>query len=418
MKYTKKEFYKNFYNNNLFRDFLFVKTNPTIKYNTESPKISYSNEFNSVNQTKKNILNFLIKYANPKLKLHGALYSQVTYYKTINAFKDKSESDRNVNCLFFDFDSDADELHDLKNEIKTAYENLTGKDRIKKISEIQNEYQNILFDSDLLDKPFNDAKKLYDYFKSNNITPYTVFSGSKGIHLYIFFDECKLNNYSEISYKLANSYKSALNLETVDLAVNKDAIARKSRVIYSKHETSGLFTTPFDIESDSIADILHSAEKQQLMEFNLSDYAITDDEFVGVLKSIDATINEKNAEIISEKKKLKPTINGNSISDADKDAIFSDMRILLKLILGNPVREFTDYNTYNCPFHDDKSPSARVYKNNFLCATDNLHLNYFEFIRKYFDLTPDDDSKESKFASDERVKEKMKELKMLVMKEN
>ncbi len=407
MKYTKKQFYKNFYNNNLFRDFLFVKTNPTIKYNTESPKISYSNELNSVNQSKKNILNFLIKYTNHKLKVHGALYSQVTYYKTINAFKDKSESDRNVNCLFFDFDSDADELHDLKNEIKTTYENLTGKDRIKKISEIQNEYQTILFESDLLKKPFNDAKKLYDYFKSNNITPYTVFSGSKGIHLYIFFDECKLNNYSEISYKLAESYKSTLNLPTLDLAVNKDAIARKSRIIYSKHETSNLFATPFDIESESIADVLEKSKKQRIEQFNLSNYIIADDNFVGVLKNVDAEITAKTEIIVAEKKKWNQAINGAAISDAEKDEIFSDMRVLLKVIIGDPVKEFKNYNSYNCPFHDDNSPSARVYKNNFLCATENLHLNYFDFIRKYFDL-PDDDT----------VKDKMNELKKLVMNQN
>ena len=83
------------------------------------------------------------------------------------------------------------------------------------------------------------------------------------------------------------------------------------------------------------------------------------------------------------------------------------MRILLKVIIGDPVREFKNYNSYICPFHDDNSPSARVYKNNFLCATENLHLNYFDFIRKYFDL-----------ADDDAVKEKMKELKKLVMQQN
>lgn len=400
MKYTRKEFYSNFYKSHYLRDFLFKKLNPRAKYDTESPYLPYKENLDY----NRNIKNFLIKYTNPKNKIHGALYGQLTYYKTIGDLRIKDETARFSNCLFFDFDSDADELHDLKTEIKVAYGNLTGRNLFKRIAEIQKDYQDILFTTDILEKPFNDAKKLYDFFKSNNIPCYTVFSGSKGIHLYIFFDECKLLNYSDISYKLANSYKSALDLPTLDLAVNKDAIARKSRVIYSKHETSNLFATPFDIESESIVDVLEKSRKQNITEFNLHDYRIIDDNFVGVLKNIDAEISAKNEIIIAEKKKWNQAINGGKISDAEKDAIFSDMRILLKVIIGEPVREFKNYNSYKCPFHDDNSPSARVYKNNFLCATENLHLNYFDFIRKYFDL-PDDDA----------VKDKMKELKMLVM---
>lgn len=403
MRYTRKQFYLDFYKNHLLRDFLFVKSNPNAKYDTESPYLPYAADLDY----NRNIRNFLIKYSNPKNKMHGALFSQLTYYKTIGDLRIKDESERYANCLFFDFDVDADELHDLKTEIKIAYGDLTGNDRLKRIAEIQKEYQQLLFTTDILEKPFNDAKKLYDFFKSNNIKCYTVFSGSKGIHLYLFFDECKLINYSEISYKLANSYKSALDLTTLDLAVNKDAIARKSRVIYSKHETSNLFTTPFDIESESISDVLEKSRKQKIKPFDLSDYTISDDNFVATLKNIDADISAKNEIIIAEKKKWNKAINGAAISDAEKDAIFSDMRILLKVIIGDPVREFKNYNSYSCPFHDDKSPSARVYKNNFLCATENLHLNYFDFIRKYFDL-PDDDA----------VKDKMKELKKLVMQQN
>lgn len=404
MRYTKKEFYLNFYNNHLFRDFLFVKTNPNLK--PDIPFLPYNANVNF----KGSILNFIIKNTNPKNKNHGSLFYQLTYYKNISGLRSKSESERYSNCLFFDFDSDSAELHNLKDKIKFAYLELTGNDRLKRIAEIQSEYQNILFTTDILEKPFNDAKKLYDFFKSNNINCYTVFSGSKGIHLYIFFDECKLSNYSEISFKLANSYKSALKLSTLDLAVNKDAIARKSRVIYSNHETSNLFTTPFNIETDSINDVLEKSRKQKVEPFNLNDYIIKDANFIKTLKDINAEITAKNEIIVAEKEKLHEKTNSGRItgsgriSDSDKDAIFSDMRILLKVIIGDPVREFADYNSYKCPFHDDNSPSARVYKNNFLCATENLHLNYFEFIRKYFNL-PDDDA----------VKEKMKKLKKLVI---
>ena len=400
MRYTRKQFYQNFYNNQLLRDFLFVKANPNAKYYTESPYLPYESNIDF----KKSISNFLIKYSNPKNRLHGALFSQLTYYKSIGDFRSKDESNRYCNCLFFDFDSESEILHDLKDEIAVAYDKLTGKDRLNRIAEIQQQYQNVLFTSDILEKPFNDAKKLYDYFKSNNIKPFTVFSGSKGVHLYIFFNECKLSNLSEISYTLAESYKTGLNLDSLDLSVNKDAIARKSRVIYSKHESSNLFNTPFDIESESIADVLEKSRKQKVEPFNLADYTIADDNFVNTLKSIDTTVTAKNNEIIAEKKKLNKLNNAAGISDAEKDDIFSDMRILLKLILGEPERVFKKYNTYKCPFHDDKNPSARVYKKNFLCASENLHLNYFEFIRKFYDLNSDDE-----------VKEKMADLKKLVM---
>lgn len=403
MIYKKNDFYYDFYNNHFYRDFIFVNSNKKLKYDTESPYLPYDPNVDF----KRNIINFVLKQTNPNSKIQGAFYSQLTYYRNIGDLRIKNESDRFCNCLFFDFDADDEKLYDLKNEIKKSFDDLTGKDRIKRINEIQKEYQNILFTSDVLDKPFADAKKLYDFFKSNNVNCYTVFSGSKGIHLYCFFDECKLINYSAISNKLAESYKLSLGLSTLDLAVNKDAIARKSRVIYSKHETSNLFATPFDIESESIVDVLENSRKQNIKSFVLDDYVIKDNNFVKVLKSIDNDVQSKNDIIVAEKKKFnnKSVANGNiTIANADEDLIFKDMRILLKLILGEPVKEFKHYNSYLCPFHDDHSPSARVYEKNFLCATDNLHLNYFDFIKKYYGL-----------ADDNEVKEKMKELKNLVV---
>ena len=211
MRITRKQFYKNFYNNHLFRDFLFV--DPTGK--TKSPYLP--NDANV--DFERNISNFLIKYSNPKSNFNGSLYSQVTYYKTIGGLRDKAESERYANMLFFDFDVESDELHRLKNEIKNTYNDLTGKQRLNQVKNLQLEYQNLLFETDVLEKPLNDAKTLHSYLKSNNINSYAVFSGSKGIHLYVFFDECKLRNYTDISYKLAESYKSGLKLDTLDLSV-------------------------------------------------------------------------------------------------------------------------------------------------------------------------------------------------------
>ena len=76
------------------------------------------------------------------------------------------------------------------------------------------------------------------------------------------------------------------------------------------------------------------------------------------------------------------------------------MRELCKLLIGEPAYVRENYNKYNCPFHDDKVPSAIAGKAYFTCYGCNLKLNYFEFIRKFFSL-----------ESDDEVKQKMRELK-------
>ena len=96
MRYTRKRFYQNFYNNHLLRDFLFLKANPNAKYDTESPYLPYNADIDF----NKSISNFIMKYTNPSAKfLHGALISQLTYYKSIGDFRSKDESSRYCNCL-------------------------------------------------------------------------------------------------------------------------------------------------------------------------------------------------------------------------------------------------------------------------------------------------------------------------------
>ena len=75
------------------------------------------------------------------------------------------------------------------------------------------------------------------------------------------------------------------------------------------------------------------------------------------------------------------------------------MRELLKVVVGEPAREYEGYNSYICPFHDDHNPSALVYPKRFYCRGCNLNFNYFEFLRKFYGL-----------ESDDEVKKKMKEL--------
>ena len=69
------------------------------------------------------------------------------------------------------------------------------------------------------------------------------------------------------------------------------------------------------------------------------------------------------------------------------------MRNLARLVLGEPVKEYNDYNVYLCSFHDDHHPSARLYRRNFLCEACGVHYKYFEFIKHYFGLKSDKETK-------------------------
>ena len=52
-----------------------------------------------------------------------------------------------------------------------------------------------------------DARKLAEYFKRLGIRTYTVFSGSKGLYLYVFLLKLYLSNISQVTLKLATKFK-------------------------------------------------------------------------------------------------------------------------------------------------------------------------------------------------------------------
>lgn len=71
----------------------------------------------------------------------------------------------------------------------------------------------------------------------------------------------------------------------------------------------------------------------------------------------------------------------------------------------NLVKSYEIYDKYKCVFHEDKSPSAIVGVKNYTCYSENCKinkLNYFDFIKEWFQL-----------ATDDEVKEKMAELQEL-----
>lgn len=392
MKLNLKEYYRNFFNQKYLRDLRYIKTSKINKTGKNVYNDILKIKYELRNQPYKQFLPFLIN--NNHNGLNGNLFYQLFYYKNYDDYLLKLENKRFNDRLFFDFDIEDSRITRIKNNFQYAYNTLTGKERIQLIKKSRNQLQDLIIKDDLLFNVFNESKKLINYFESRNIKPYFIFSGFKGFHINVFFKEAKLKCISDISYSLANNYKKELNLKYLDLNVNKDAISRVQRTPLIKHEKTGLYTKPLNNEvtyDDFLTIIKKNNNKVDL--FNIQDYIIPNNKLIKLNNKFKI---EKLKKEISKPLEIKATgFNTNNL--------FKDMRNLSKLLLGEPVRIYKEYNSYKCPFHDDKNPSVRIYKNNFLCVTCNLSLNYFQFIKKYYKLKTDDD-----------VKLKMQELNLIV----
>ena len=193
-------------------------------------------------------------------------------------------------------------------------------------------------------------------------------------------------------------------MDTLDLNV-ADSLKRVKRIPYSKHERTLLYTTPFDRD-------LSYDELLKMIKRNSGEPILFEKEEYIAPKSFTKDIVLLNQDIrkleMERKKKIEEL---NKLSNANKDhhyfsnysvkrdSIFSDMRELCKVLLGEPSHEYKKYNSYKCPFHDDNNPSALVYERVFVCKACNLKLKYFDFIKKLFNL-----------KSDDEVKQKMREI--------
>ena len=277
--------------------------------------------------------------------------------------------------LFFDFDVDSEKASAIKKEILDTQSNIVGNKRKEKIKSLQSEYRSLIFEEDLLEKPFKEATKLCNYLQNKEINPYLIVSGSKGFHVNVFFNEVQLNQIGPISEHLATLFKKNLGLETLDLAVNRDAYRRLQRVPYSINSKTGLYCQPISKEL-SYDDVLDSiAEKDNTpIEFDINKY-YAPATFNDLLKSLN---DEFNKEIKIENKAQKLTINKSTRNyDLFKDV---DLRDLAFLTLGEPVAIYENRNTYCCPFHDDNHASAVAFDKRFYCSACGANLNRYDFV--------------------------------------
>lgn len=330
-----KEFWSEFYNNNLNRRLSVIQ-------NT-----GYPINYDMWNWKEGRFLNLV------EMNRHNNnLYASLTYVIGNQNYKDVDKQYRYTDRLFFDFD--------VEDSLKF---------------ETTEELEDLLIESELLNKPFKDMLKVYDYFKSKNINSYPLFSGSKGFHLYIFLEPSTIPAINYATIRLGTRLEKELNLTTLDFAPLKDPISRIARVPFSLNEKTNLYCCPIN-PTDDFKTILKKSKKPEPTEFNFNEYKAPAD-FTKQLHIL--AIREKDK---VEQKKHQNIHRNTSYNNSNSSTENIDLINIVTSYLGSPERQYNGYVMFKCPFHYDNKPSMWVNTKAFGCYSCEEKGNYYDFIKQ------------------------------------
>jgi hypothetical protein len=374
-----KNYYTSYYNRNFLRDYRYIYSDKSEhKYNDILQEQSYNRWDNSNVKA----LNFLTTKRHRGS--NGSFYYTLSYFKSLEDFHKGYDVLKYSDRLFFDFDIADDRVDGIKKQMQDVYKSSDAvDDKVDQLQQLKMKFQKLIFDDDLLYDVFVEASRLCDYLESIKLTPFLIFSGSKGFHINIFFDEMQLNQISRISYHLFKVYQQKLGLKYLDEVVNKDAIGRSQRVQYVYHPNTDLLTQPINRECsyDDVVDVIeHNTRKP--ISFCMSDY-IAPAGFTKFLQKLNSKfsatsdIQQMNNNVKQQKKeeersKLKFT-------DYSNEPLDIDMRELVRAY-GIDGVDRGDRISIKCPFHNDNNPSAVVNSKGIYCSSCNKTFNYYDFI--------------------------------------
>lgn len=377
-----KEYYSNYYNHNFNRDFRYIfddKTNFNQVFNQKKLSIKSNAESRA--------LHFLTKAEH--LGHDGLLGGEITYFKTIPEYKENDISLRWSDRLFFDLDIEDLRVEMIKEEMKKAYEELKGIELKFRLEELQSDFRDLIFNSDLLFPTFQEAKKLCQYLEGLGLKPYLIFSGAKGFHVNLFFNEVRLQNLSQISRLFAKTFADKLNLKYLDYAVfdRKKAQRRLQRCQYIHHSKTDLLTIPIpDIYDYDDALAIIEKQNRRPIEFDFNEYSKSSGEFRDSLIYNDKEFQRINArrerelqkENEEKRRKMKKRYGANYKNYQD-----ISMVDLFRHYGGEVIKEDSEKAIVRCLFHGaDRNPSAVIFKNSnyFHCSSCGKTLNYYSFI--------------------------------------
>ena len=395
-----KEYYSNYYNQEFFRDFRYIFDGLQLENNKKlcfDGKIRYNNVFNADKISSK---------SNPEIRANhfmtrndhdghlGLLGGEITFFKSYDEYKAGDIYQRWSDRQFYDLDIESEQVESIKNDIKkdlTKFmdHEFNKKELMKKMADHKSDFRNLIFNEDLLYPTFQEAKRLCLFLEDMGLKPYLIFSGSKGFHCNLLYQEARIINLSQVSRLFAKTFSDKLNLKYLDYAVfdRKKAQRRLQRCQYHFHSKTDLTTIPIpDIyDYDEFMGILKK-KKHRPIEFDFDEYAQSSGSFRESLIYNDKQFTmlnerrqrEKKKENDERRKRLQKKYKGKYKNYQD-----ISMVELFSAYGGEIIKEESDKAIVRCLFHGaDRNPSAVIFKNSnyFYCSSCGKTLNYYGFI--------------------------------------
>lgn len=301
-------------------------------------------------------------------------YVSTHNYRTVDNLKHKRSDVVIFDRFYFDFDVDHTESKSIKYKLKNLRSHGLSH-AIDLQNKLKKRFQSLIINDKIAKPAIDEAKEFAQLFKNEfGKEPALFFSGSKGCHAYTFFESVNLINPNRTVAHFAKSIKQKFDLNTMDLAVNKDTVSRIARVPYSRHNYTDLTVVPFKI-TDSYNKIMMKSLNPVIEHFDIENHLTNLNEH---LKKIDKIL-DWNYKVEVERKKRFIS------SPKNRYWKILDHRDFFKQILGEPAKEYEHYNMYNCPFpdHDDNHPSFQVHITGYKCHGCGKNGNYWEFIKDY-----------------------------------
>lgn len=400
LKKPLKEYYRSYYNGEFFRDFRYIydglklENNKTLCFDgiTRYNDVFNAKKLNEKSDAEARALNFITQ--SKHMGHLGLLGGEISFFKSYDEYKYGDIYERWNDRQFFDLDIESEKVDIIKDAIKKSlaeYQKgkLSKKELSKDIRIQKSDFKDLIFNDDLLYPTFQEAKKLCLYLEELGLKPYLICSGSKGFHVNIFYDECRIQNLSQVSRLFAKSFSDKLNLKYLDWKVfdKKKAQRRLQRCQYILHSKTEIPTIPIPniYDYDDFMSSLKKASRRPI-EFDFQEYSQASGEFRESLIYNDnqfRKINERRERELKKENENRRKRMMKKYHGKYKNYQDISMVDLYSHYGGEIIKEDSQKAICRCLFHGaDRNPSAVIFKdsNYFYCSSCGKSLNYYGMI--------------------------------------